>query len=361
LITHEGTLTYVGTGNVGSHAVVALARTGVLHRITLVDPDVCEGRNVRSQAFTVRDVGRRKVDALAALIRRVDPGLEVRTFAAPVEDVPLGALRADVIASGPDALEPRRTTSRAARRLGIPYVDAGVNAAESLARVTVFEPSPDAACTECGWSTEEHATLDRRYPCDGDVARSPTGASAHLGELAASQQVAECIKLLTGDTTHALLGHELLVGTAAHRHLVSRRTQAPSCPFDHRRWRIQRIEHRAGALGVRRALALLPGAVRSETRLRAYGDAFVCRLVCPRCNTSRETLRLARRIAARQRRCEGCGETLLATGIDLTDTLTLAHVRGRHQRASLASLGMRAGDVFTIEGPDTEAHFEIGG
>jgi hypothetical protein len=50
---------------------------------------------------------------------------------------------------------------------------------------------------------------------------------------------------------------------------------------------------------------------------------------------------------------------MVASGIDTTDTLSLEDCADRP--ISLFALGMRAGDVFSIEWPSGEAHFEIGG
>ncbi len=201
----DTSLTYIGAGgNIGSHAVVALARAGCLERVTLIDPDVYEPRNLASQDIQRRDLGRSKVEVLAQRIRRIDPSLRVEAIAERVERVPLGRLRADVIATGLDGLPARGWVNRAARRLGVPWVDAGVRAEGLLARVDVFEPTQDAACLECGWSEQERTTLDLRYPCDPPVAPAPTGAPAYLGALAASLQCAECVKLLTGETKNTL-------------------------------------------------------------------------------------------------------------------------------------------------------------
>ena len=96
-------LTYIGVGNLGSHAAAALARLPSLGRLTLVDPDVYEFSNLSSQAIERRDIGRRKVDVLARRLGAINPALHVVPIAERVEDVPLGRLRADVIAGGLDS------------------------------------------------------------------------------------------------------------------------------------------------------------------------------------------------------------------------------------------------------------------
>ena len=153
-------MTYVGAGgNIGSHAVVAMARTGCLDRLLLIDPDIFEARNLASQDIARRDLGRRKVDVLAERIRRINPSLRVDTIAEHVERVPLNRLRADIIATGLDNLASRGWINRAARRLGLPWIDAGVRAEGLLARVDVFIPLSYTACMECAWGETERATM----------------------------------------------------------------------------------------------------------------------------------------------------------------------------------------------------------
>lgn len=355
-------LTYVGAGgNIGSHAVVAMARTGSLARLMLIDPDIYEARNLASQDIARRDVGRRKVDVLAARIRRIDPSLRVETIAERVEHVPVGHLRADVIATGLDGLASRGWINRAARRLGVPWVDAGVRAEGLLARVDVFEPTTDAGCMECAWSPQERAALDIRYPCAPPVAPVPTGAPAYLGALAASLQCVECVKLLSGETRHALLGRQILVDASAHRHYVSARQPSPECAFDHRCWPIRSLSLPAGAITLGQALRLAPSPDGEPSRMRVYGDAVVRRIVCPKCQESREALQLASRIEGGSHTCTGCGVAMVAPGIDTTDTLGFDDLTVRQRRVSLYALGLREGDVFSIENGSRETHFEIGG
>jgi len=227
--------------------------------------------------------------------------------------------------------------------------------------VDVYMPGADAACLECAWGVGEHDALDRRYPCDGDAVPAATNAPAYLGAAAGSLQSAECAKLLCSDTQSALIGRQVLIDIAAHRHYVSRHTRSPACPFDHHRWSITRIARRAGTVTLTQALSLLADARRTETRLRVPGDAFVHRLVCPQCNASRELLRLARRLPSAVRSCLRCNTRMVAPGIETSDTLDIARGAARHGRTSLFALGLRRGDVFSIEGPASQAHFEIGG
>lgn len=356
-------LTYIGVGNIGSHAAFALARLPKLGRLTLVDPDVYEFSNLSSQAIERRDVGCRKVDVLARRIRGINPALHVVPIAERVENVPLGRLRADVIASGLDSRVARLSVNRVAKRLGAPWVDAGVRAEGHLVRVDVFGPSPDEPCCECGWGAEDYATVEQTHPCNPLLPTpAPTDAPAYLGGLAAALQAGECDKLLGGEAKHALFGRQLLFDTTRHRHYVSVRRRAADCRFDHQIWRIEPLARTAGAISLRQALRLAPSSRDQATQLRLEGHAFVRRLSCLGCGDLQRVLCLASHLDERARGCRRCGSEMVASGFDTVDTLSLEDCAGQRP-VSLFAIGMRAGDVFSIEwsSGERQRHFEIGG
>ena len=67
-----------GCGGLGSNAAVALARAGVGHLI-LVDCDIVEPSNLNRQHYFLGDVGAKKVDALSAHLKRINPSMQVTT------------------------------------------------------------------------------------------------------------------------------------------------------------------------------------------------------------------------------------------------------------------------------------------
>lgn len=62
----------IGCGAIGSHIAEQLARYGVDH-ITLWDFDTVEPHNIANQLYVQSDLGKLKVDALAAHIREINP------------------------------------------------------------------------------------------------------------------------------------------------------------------------------------------------------------------------------------------------------------------------------------------------
>ena len=65
-----------GAGGLGSNVAAHLVRAGV-RRLVLADFDVVSPSNLNRQFFFRDQIGRRKVDALAENLRRIDPDLEL--------------------------------------------------------------------------------------------------------------------------------------------------------------------------------------------------------------------------------------------------------------------------------------------
>jgi sulfur carrier protein ThiS adenylyltransferase len=66
----------IGVGAIGRQAALQLAAIGV-PRLHIVDFDVVDLSNVTTQGYWAGDVGRPKVEAAAAAIRQLDPGIAV--------------------------------------------------------------------------------------------------------------------------------------------------------------------------------------------------------------------------------------------------------------------------------------------
>jgi sulfur carrier protein ThiS adenylyltransferase len=73
-ILAAATVGIAGCGGLGSNAAVALARAGV-GRLILADGDVVEASNLNRQHFFRADLGRSKVEALAAHLRAIRPAM----------------------------------------------------------------------------------------------------------------------------------------------------------------------------------------------------------------------------------------------------------------------------------------------
>ena len=73
----QGKVAIAGLGGLGSNIVVALARAGVgtLH---LIDFDVVDISNLNRQQYRIRDIGRKKTEALAEIIRDINPFVQLK-------------------------------------------------------------------------------------------------------------------------------------------------------------------------------------------------------------------------------------------------------------------------------------------
>jgi molybdopterin/thiamine biosynthesis adenylyltransferase len=350
-------------GNIGSHLVPHLGRMKGLERVTLIDREVYETANLLTQDITPRDVGRRKALVQANRLSRINPRLRVTAIAEAVERVPLGLLRASVILACLDSRRSRAYVNQAAWRLGVPWIDTGVEASSLLARVNVYVPTATCACLECGWDEQDYRMLEQAYPCQGFVEQTfSTNAPSSLGALAASLQAIECAKVLSGRLEQAAVGQQVLIGAADHKHYVTNYRRNPACRFyGHETWSIEKLRGGARELSVRQAIELGKSIVlaRGSRGLRVEGTPFVRRLTCAGCGQTRKLLRLQNRLRATDERCALCGQRMVASGRDLSERLETASLTEKVLARSLHSLGFRPGDVFSVGSRTAELHFEI--
>ena len=349
-------------GNIGSHLVPHLGRMPQIGYVTLIDKDVYEDGNLQTQDITPRDVGKRKALVQARKLRRINPGLRVEALADAVERVPLGKLRADVILSCLDSRIARQYVNQFAWRLGVPLIDAGVEAGSSLARVNVYIPGPDNPCLECAWDDRDYEALEQTYPCLGfDSNVAATNAPSSLGALAASLQAIECQKLLSGQMEWAAVNKQVLVDASYHKHYVTSFRRNPNCRFpDHSVWEIQTLDRSPKSLSLEQALKLGSDGVNNgaSVSFRAEGKPFVKRLVCSNCGYARSMLRLECSLTEAQTTCRRCGRRMVAAGFDLVERLQASAHREVLSR-SLGSLGLRPGEIFSVSGANAEYHYEL--
>lgn len=353
-------------GNIGSHLVGHLGRTESISRLTLIDRDRYEHRNLASQEIDRRDIGSPKVMVQARRLGRINASLQVAAVHAAVEDVPLGALRADALVACLDSRRARLVVNQSAWRLGVPWIDAGVDADGRLVRVQAYLPREDAPCLECAWDDRDYALVEQRYTCDAAAvaAEPPTRAPSSLGGLAAAIQAIELTKLLTGNRAAALVGRDLVLDATHHRHFVTRFDRNLSCRMpDHDGWRIERLLAPPSAITLGDLLVLC-GRLADHAAgfsLRVAGQRLALTITCNHCGTPSRVFRLERWLGRRPARCMACRRALSPSGFELFDEAPLTEGLGPMLRASLSTLGVEKDDVLSIVSPSAEAHFHIGG
>lgn len=68
-----------GLGGLGSNVAVALARAGV-GKLFLVDFDNVDITNLNRQQYFIKDIGRKKTDALTEILRKINPVVEINSL-----------------------------------------------------------------------------------------------------------------------------------------------------------------------------------------------------------------------------------------------------------------------------------------
>jgi len=344
-------------GNIGSHLVPHLGRMAAVARVTLVDGDTYEASNLAGQDIMARDIGRPKVLVQAARLEGVNPALHVVARREVAEGLPLGDLRADVILACLDSRVARLYVNEAAWRLGIPWIDAGVEGPRLLARVNVYRPGSQAPCLECAWDEHDYAALEARYPCGNGSGRTPTNAPSSLGALAAALQAIECQKVLGDAGGSSLAGGQLLVDLAHQKQYVTTFRRNPCCRLaDHEPWTIQALA--AGPRGLTAAAAFGLAGAGGACGVGVAGTRVSRRRVCERCGCEHGGLRFVRpsRVAPC---CRRCGGRLTSPGADVTEELTPEMVCERASSRSLAGFGVRPHDVLVVRTRQGEAYFEL--
>ena len=74
-----------GLGGLGSNIAAALVRSGI-GRLVLADFDTVELSNINRQAYFLRDIGKRKTEALAEILREINPFCEIVTHDVRVDE-----------------------------------------------------------------------------------------------------------------------------------------------------------------------------------------------------------------------------------------------------------------------------------
>jgi len=357
-------VTVIGLGNIGAAVIPHVARMSMVARVTVIDPDDYEETNLWSQDILPCEVGRPKAVVQARRLRRINPSIQAQAIVDGVENVPLGMLRSDVILGCLHSKAPRRVVNQAAWRLGIPWVDAGVNAADGLlARVTVYVPGDDVPCLECAWDSGDYERLQLLHPCGGGRAEvAPTNATSSLGALAAALQAIECRKLLVGDWDHVAAGRQVMIDAQSHVQCVTSLRRRAGCRFDHETWRIGTAEVNPSDITLdqvlERASRRLGGG---PVRVGLEGRPFVRQLQCVACGKARATLRLADRLRPKEATCAECGGRTVPVGFETTDWIGRHAVDRRFLRWPLSRIGVQRGDVLTFRGASGRVtHEEIG-
>jgi len=350
----------IGLGNIGSPLVEMLARTEMVSRLTLVDRDIYETTNLCAQAIQPGDVGKPKAFVQAERARRIRPDLHVEAIHSAVGDVPPGRLRGDVVLTGLDSKLSRQQVNQIIWRLGVPWVDAGVMADETLARVNAYLPADNQPCSECSWDEKDYQTLEVRRPCQAEDGTVPTHAPAFLGSLAAALQMTELTKILAGDWRSVAVGKQITIAAAAHKLYETTFRRNPRCRFDHVTCRIHPLPCSPEAFSLGELMIGLEreSGVAEGTRYYVEGKSFVRRLRCA-CGEEKPVFCLVGRMAMGDRSCWRCGGIMDAVGFSMFPFLSDEILMREDRNRPLADVGLETGDLIMMKGRGGLKAFEL--
>jgi len=194
-----GSALIVGLGGLGCPAAQFLATSGI-GRLVLNDFDRVDETNLPRQIlYTAEDVGKLKVEAAAARLRALNPGVAVTTLAERLDERALAAAIAsvDVVLDGSDNFATRFAVNRTCVAQRKPLVSGAAVRLEG--QIAVFPNRAGEPCYSCLYDDEDEWLGD----CQGNGVLAPVPGV--IGTLMA----AEALKLLLGWAS-ALHGRLLL-------------------------------------------------------------------------------------------------------------------------------------------------------
>ncbi|MFW2386875.1 MAG: HesA/MoeB/ThiF family protein [Polyangiales bacterium] len=219
----------VGAGGLGSPVLRLLARSGVEH-ITLIDDDTVDESNLHRQTlYSVADVGRRKIERAAAVLRELSPKVTVN--AVEGRFVPATAMELlkghSLVIEGADNLPTKFLVADAARLAGLPAVQAGAVRWAGWA----FCALPDSACLRCLF---EDIPRDRIETC------AEAGVVGPLVGVLGGLEAALALRLLRGERPAGELWHYDALRGSLRKTFVRRRSDCPLCAGEIQDLRMER-------------------------------------------------------------------------------------------------------------------------
>jgi len=178
----------VGLGGLGCPAAQFLATSGI-GRLVLNDFDRVDETNLPRQIlYTADDVGKLKVDAAAARLHALNPGVAITPFAQRLDSDALAAAVAsvDVVLDGTDNFATRFAVNRACVAARKPLVSGAAVRLEG--QIAVFPNRAGDPCYSCLYDDEDEWLGD----CQGN------GVLATVPGVVGTMMAAEALKILLG-------------------------------------------------------------------------------------------------------------------------------------------------------------------
>lgn len=180
----KATVGIAGCGGLGSNAAVALVRAGVGH-LVLADHDVVEASNLNRQHYFQQDIGKKKVETLAAHLRAINPDVELvlHNIELTPENVPGIYADADLLIEAFDSADSKRWLIES---WCVAYPDRPIVVASGV-----------SGCGNTG-AMKVHSS-GNIHVCGDEKSEMTMGLCAARVMMAASMQANVAIELLTGE------------------------------------------------------------------------------------------------------------------------------------------------------------------
>lgn len=278
------TVVIAGVGALGNEVAKNLALAGV-GRLVLCDPDIIQESNLsRTVLFGSQDAqsggseGTPKVDAAAASLRRLVPGIAVD---ARPEDLGVGVGLGELasVAAVLGCLDSRRARLRLLGRCALveaPLIDGGTFpwGGEIRLRLTTSDP-----CYGCSLTAHQRGISDVPWSCAEASEDQPSGASIASSALIAAWMTTAALRIIFGAAPEYRLLHiDAVLGQASP---VST-SRDPSCPH-HRPIGIAEDIDVKSSSTVADLLAQMPTSAEPLT-----WDSFLLSGNCASCGTYRD-------------------------------------------------------------------------
>jgi len=298
----------VGAGALGNEVLKNLALIG-LGRVAVIDRDRVEAGNLtRSVLFRAEDVGRPKAEVAAAMMRAIYPEARVVPIQGDlIAEVGVGWLAwADIVIGAVDNREARLFVNEHCARLGVPWIDGGIEVFNGIARGFVAH---QGACYACTMGKRDWDAVDQQRSCSivarraaeaGGVPTTPTTASV-IGAI----QVQEAVKFLHGMAW--LAGRGVFFDGESHQSYPIDYAQKPGCPFHEpiTTWHPLPVTWLYAPLKdlVDTAREALGGCTALD-----FSREIVTVATCPSCGHEQAIWRGAGAVSSEQLMCSGCDQ-----------------------------------------------------
>jgi molybdopterin/thiamine biosynthesis adenylyltransferase len=222
----------VGLGSGGGFVALSLAMSGV-GRFILIDDDRVQMTNVVRHVSDLSDVGRPKVEAVADLIRRRNPGARVETVVGRVEDHADALRNVDLVVVGVDGELVKYTINEVCRAEGLTAIYAGVYERGEGGDVVIIHPKADGPCYAC-WARqlrEDVAQQSARETTDPQEADLDYGMIGPDGTIEAEPGLwLHVVRVASAQADMAL--NELLADLPIHRDYPSNTVIIANVPME---------------------------------------------------------------------------------------------------------------------------------